>query len=37
MPGEIGTAHNFPRDIFRGILEPMFGRVRTKQKCSFSI
>src|SRR5229473_3624426 len=27
MPGEIETAHNFPRDILRGILSPMFGGV----------
>src|SRR5216683_3299144 len=28
MPGEIETAHNFPRDILRGILSPMFGGVK---------
>jgi hypothetical protein len=27
MPGEIETAHNFLRDILRGILRPMFGGV----------
>src|ERR1700726_2055134 len=27
MPGEIETAYNFPRDILRGILSPMFGGV----------
>src|SRR5450631_2993088 len=27
MPGEIETAHNFPRNILRGILSPMFGGV----------
>ena len=27
LVGEIETAHNFPRDIFRGILGPMFGGV----------
>jgi hypothetical protein len=27
MPGEIETAHNFPRDILRGIFSPMFARV----------
>jgi hypothetical protein len=24
MSGEIETPHNFPRDILRGILSPMF-------------
>src|ERR1700730_3422348 len=28
MPGEIETAHNFPRDILRGNLSPMFGGVK---------
>ena len=28
MPGEIEMAHNFPRDILRGILGPMFGGVK---------
>src|SRR5216684_6281474 len=27
MSGEIETPHNFPRDILRGILSPMFGGV----------
>jgi hypothetical protein len=27
MPDEIETAHNFQRDILRGILRPMFGGV----------
>jgi hypothetical protein len=27
MLGEIETAHNFPRDILRGILRPMFGGI----------
>jgi hypothetical protein len=27
MPGEIATAHNFPRDILRSILGPVFGGV----------
>ena len=27
MPGEIGTAQNLPRDIFRSILDPMFGGI----------
>jgi hypothetical protein len=27
MPGEIGTAQNLQRDIFRGILDPMFGGI----------
>ena len=27
MPGEIETAHNFPRDILRDILGPMFDGV----------
>jgi hypothetical protein len=27
VAGEIETAHNFPRDIFRGVLRPMLGGV----------
>jgi hypothetical protein len=27
VPGKIGTAQNLQRDIFRGILEPMFGGI----------
>jgi hypothetical protein len=28
ITGKIETAHNFPRDIFRGILDPMLGGVK---------